>query len=172
MRSRWLIALPLVSMSGAPVVAQNNGAKTDEKAKKTPIVKVVKTDAEWRKILNPMAFRVMRQKDTEQAYSGKYWHTKTEGTYRCVACDLELFSSKHKFDSGTGWPSFWLPIDKEHIETSTDHDLGYERIEVHCARCGGHLGHVFDDGPRPTGLRYCMNSVSLKFVKSEPPPRK
>src|SRR5882672_529516 len=168
MRSTLLFAVPLTMAVGALTVAHAKQNKPADQGKKSSIVKVVKTDAEWRKVLNPMQFRVLREKDTERAYSGQYWHSKQEGTYVCAACDLELFSSKTKFDSGTGWPSYWQPIAKDHVETSTDHDLGYERVEVHCARCGGHLGHVFDDGPRPTGLRYCMNSVSLKFVRAQP----
>src|ERR1051326_3152252 len=116
MRSLCLLALPLAAAAAVAALAQNKSA---EQTKKEPIVKIVKTDAEWRKILNPLQFRVLREKDTERAYSGKYWHSKLEGTYRCAACDLELFSSKTKFDSGTGWPSFYQPIGKDHVATST-----------------------------------------------------
>ena len=167
MRSLWFIALSIAALAGSGAAPQNGTSKPAEHTKKERIVKIVKTDAEWRKILNPLQFQVLREKGTERPYSGKYWHSKLEGTYRCAACDLELFSSRTKFDSGTGWPSFYQPVAKDHIGTNTDHELGYERTEVHCARCGGHLGHVFDDGPRPTKLRYCMNSVCLKFVKAE-----
>jgi peptide-methionine (R)-S-oxide reductase len=166
MRLKLLLAVPLLAVFN-PAFAQTSQSKPAPKAKAPAIVKIVRSDAEWRKILTPDQYRVLRQKDTERAFSGKYWHNTDKGSYVCAACDLELFSSQHKFDSGTGWPSFWQPIAKDHIQTSTDHELGYERIEVHCTRCGGHLGHVFDDGPKPTGLRYCMNSVCLKFVKAE-----
>jgi peptide-methionine (R)-S-oxide reductase len=124
---------------------------------------VIKTAAEWKKVLTPEQFHVLREKGTEQAYTGKLWNNHAEGAYVCAGCGLELFSSKTKFESGTGWPSFWAPIKKSAVDTVTDMTLGMERTEVMCARCGGHLGHVFDDGPKPTLLRYCMNSVSLQF---------
>ncbi len=123
--------------------------------------KVVKTDDEWRKLLSSSQFRVMREKGTERAFSGAYWNAHEKSVYVCAACGLELFSSDTKFESGTGWPSFSAPIAGERVETESDASLGITRSEVHCARCGGHLGHVFDDGPKPSGLRYCINSVSL-----------
>lgn len=120
------------------------------------------TDAEWQKRLTPMQFRVLREAATERPFSNPLNNEHRAGTFLCAGCALPLYSSKTKFDSGTGWPSFWAPLAGA-IGTSTDHDLGYARIEVHCRRCGGHLGHVFDDGPKPTGKRYCMNGAALTF---------
>ena len=126
---------------------------------------VQKTDEEWRQELSPEQYQVLRQAGTERPFSGKYVHNHDDGTYRCAGCGAVLFMSGTKFDSGTGWPSFYQPIDPTKVETEMDLSHGMRRTEVTCARCGGHLGHVFDDGPRPTGLRYCINSISLKAVK-------
>lgn len=129
-----------------------------------PIVKITKTDEEWKKQLSTLAYRVLRHEDTERPFVNPLHENHESGIYSCAGCDLPLFSSEHKFDSGTGWPSFWQPIDHRVVETRTDFKLFLPRTEVHCARCDGHQGHVFKDGPKPTGLRYCINGVSLKFV--------
>lgn len=130
----------------------------------TSIEKVVRTEEEWKSVLPPERYRILREKGTERPFTGEYDDHWENGVYVCYACELPLFDSQTKFHSGSGWPSFWQPISSESVEEHADNSLGMSRIEVTCARCGGHLGHVFDDGPEPTGLRYCINSASLKFV--------
>ena len=126
-----------------------------------------KTEEEWKKELDPQAYKVLRKKATEPAFTGKLLHNKEKGVYVCGACGAELFSSESKYDSGSGWPSFWTALAKDKIVEIPDHTLGMERVEIVCKNCGSHLGHLFDDGPQPTGMRYCVNSLSLGFKKKD-----
>ena len=157
---RRVILLGLGGVSVVSVVCSRHvwgaGLRAAEK------FEVTHTDAEWRKLLTPAQYAVLRQAATERPFSSPLDHEKRRGTFACAGCDLDLFSSATKFDSGTGWPSFWAPLDNA-VGTTTDMSLGMIRKAVHCRRCGGHLGHVFEDGPRPTGLRYCMNGVAMTF---------
>jgi len=175
----------LVSVLFASVIACNGGATKTAPAAKTSTInggrvklysavtkgyvmsdKVVKTPAEWRKQLTPEQFHVTREQGTERAYTGATWNNHEHGVYQCICCGNDLYSSEHKYESGTGWPSFWQPIAPENISTRDDNSLFSRRTEVICSRCDAHLGHVFEDGPKPTGLRYCMNSAAMKFVKT------
>ena len=165
----WQWRRPRVSAAAAPrdprpvtvVLFDDLG----HRLKKVQIAKVVKSDDEWRQQLSGNAFDITRHADTEMAFTGKYWNEHEKGIYRCICCDNALFDAATKFDSGTGWPSFWAPIAVENVTETRDTEFGMERIAVSCTECDAHLGHVFDDGPEPTHLRYCMNSASLRFVK-------
>lgn len=164
----WQWRRPRVLQAAAPTGAKEVTvvlfSDSGQRLKVVQIPKVVKTPDEWRKQLSGNAYDIARNADTEMAFSGKYWNLEDKGLFRCICCDNALFDSATKFDSGTGWPSFWQPIAKENVTEIRDTSLGMVRTAVSCTECDAHLGHVFDDGPKPTGLRYCMNSASLHFV--------
>jgi peptide-methionine (R)-S-oxide reductase len=160
-----MIKVSLVISLLAGIILTACSQSTKNKAKEEPVFEVRKTDAEWKAQLTPMQYNVLRKKGTEQAFTGEYWNNHAHGKYYCAACRAVLFSSDTKFESGTGWPSFYKPIRDNAVTILNDPSHGMLRDEVVCSRCGGHLGHVFPDGPKPTGLRYCLNSAALKFEK-------
>jgi len=168
----WSLRKPGVLEAAAPAAHGTPGEVTivkfsddGKRLEKVHVPKVVKTEAEWQQQLSPGAFTITRHAGTELSFSGQYWNLHDKGLYRCICCDNALFKSDTKFESGTGWPSFWAPIARENVREERDASLGEVRTAVNCTLCDAHLGHVFEDGPPPTGLRYCMNSASLKFVK-------
>jgi peptide-methionine (R)-S-oxide reductase len=161
-----IVLLSLLLAAGMVMVAVAGERQGKEKKAKKMAEKVIRTDKEWREILTPQQYRILRQKGTERAFTGEYHDHKGKGVYLCAGCGLSLFRSEAKFDSGTGWPSFYKPETGDSVEEKSDTSHGMVRTEVVCARCGGHLGHVFTDGPPPTGLRYCINSAALDFQKA------
>ena len=173
MRKTIIFMLTIFVVGTLPVACAGQKTSTDHKTSYfvnevgDTLHYIVKSEKEWSKVLSDQGFDVMRKQGTERAFTGEYWDNKKKGVYLCAACALPLFDAKTKFKSGTGWPSFYQPLDSMHVEEESDHSLGMVRAEVHCRRCGAHLGHIFTDGPQPTGLRYCLNSVSLDFVEKQ-----
>jgi len=166
MNKKFVISLGIIIASINISCAQQNSAENQSKGK--PMTeKIQKSDKEWKEILTPEQYKVLREKGTEKPFTGQYWNFDEKGVYRCAACGQILFKSDTKFDAGCGWPSFYDIVNSKNVITKDDYSFGMHRIEVICSNCGGHLGHLFDDGPKPTGQRYCINSASLKFEKEK-----
>ena len=164
-RSTIAAARPLAANEGPATVTVVEFSPTGEKTGTVTVPRIIRTDADWKKSLPAASFWVTRHADTERPFTNDQWDARERGIFRCICCDTALFSSETKFESGTGWPSFWQPIARENIAVSSDSSLGMERDAISCRRCDAHQGHVFPDGPPPTGLRYCMNSAAMRFVK-------